>query len=101
VGTNPDSWYSLQEGLFSSKPHLVLTENFWDQENHVATTRYFIIDAQTSKVTLHASSMVAYSRENLEQLFREVGFKDVAFYESLSGGKKDLDKNLEVVAARK
>jgi SAM-dependent methyltransferase len=92
VGTSPASWYSSQEGLFSPKPHLCLMENFWDQE---------IIDAETNNVTLHASSMVAYTRENLEQIIREVGFKDIVFHESLSGGKKDLDKNLEVIEARK
>ena len=101
VGTSPASWYSSQEGLFSPKPHLCLMENLWDQEKHVATTRYFIIDAETNNVTLHASSMVAYTRENLEQIIREVGFKDIVFHESLSGGKKDLDKNLEVIEARK
>ena len=101
VGTNPASLYSSQEGLFSPKPHLCLMENFWDQEKHVATTRYFIIDAETNNIALHASSMVAYTRENLEQIIREVGFKDIVFYESLSGGKKDFDKNLEVMEARK
>ncbi len=101
VGTSPASWYSSQEGLFSPKPHLCLIENFWDQENHVATTRYYIIDAETNHVTLHASSMVAHTRENLKQIVREVGFKDIMFYESLSGGKKDIDKNLEVIEARK
>jgi len=101
VGTSPASWYSSQGGLFSSKPHLCLMENFWDQENHVATTRYFIIDAETSNVTLHASSMVAYTREKLEQILRGVGFKDIVFYESLSGGEKDTDENLEVIEARK
>ncbi len=100
-GTSPASWYSSQGGLFSPKPHLCLMENFWDQEKHVATTRYFIIDAETSDVTLHASSMVAYTRENLEQILREVGFKDIVLYESLSGGEMDLDENLEVVEARK
>ena len=101
VGTSPATWYSSEEGLFSPKPHLCLMENFWDQEKHVATTRYFIIDAETYNVTLHASSMVAYTRENLGQILRTVGFRDIVFYESLSGGKKDLDKNLEVIEARK
>ena len=100
-GTSPASWYSSQTGLFSSKPHLCLMENFWDQARHVATTRYFIIDAETKNVTLHASSMVAYTRENLEQILREVEFKDIVFHESLSGGKKDLDENLEVIEAKK
>jgi ubiquinone/menaquinone biosynthesis C-methylase UbiE len=101
VGTSPASWYSSQGGLFSPKPHLCLMEHFWDQERRVATTRYYIVDAETSDVTLHASSMVAYTREELEQMLREVGFKDVVFHESLSGGEKDLDENLEVVEARK
>ncbi len=101
VGTGPASWYSSQGGLFSQRPHLCLTENFWDQERRVATTRYYIVDAETSSVTLHASSMVAYTREDLEQMLVEAGFKDVVFYESLSGGELDLDENLEVVEARK
>ncbi len=101
VGKSSASWFSSKQGLFSPKPHLCLMENFWDQEKHVATTRYYIIDAETNNVTLHASSMVAYTRENLEQIIREVGFKDIVFFESLSGGKKDFNKNLEVVEARK
>jgi SAM-dependent methyltransferase len=100
-GTSPASWYSSQGGLFSPKPHLCLMENFWDQERHVATTRYFIVDAETSDVTLHASSMVAYTREELEQMLRGVGFRDVVFHESLSGGEMDLDEALEVVEARR
>jgi 2-polyprenyl-3-methyl-5-hydroxy-6-metoxy-1,4-benzoquinol methylase len=101
VGTSPASWYSSQKGLFSPKPHLCLMENFWDEEKHVATTRYFIIDAETNNVTLHASSMVAYTREDLKQMLGEVGFKDILFYESLSGGEEDLDEALEVIEARK
>jgi len=100
-GTNPASWYSSHGGLFSPKPHLCLMENFWDQERGVTTTRYYIVDAETGDVTLHASSMVAYTREELERMLRGVGFKDVVFYESLSGGEVDLDENLEVVEARK
>lgn len=101
IGTSPASWYSSQEGLFSPKPHLCLMENFWDQEKHIATTRYFVIDAETNNVILHASSMVAYKRENIEQIIREVGFKDIVFHESLAGGEKDFEKHLEVVEARR
>jgi SAM-dependent methyltransferase len=100
-GTNPASWYSSQGGLFSPRPHLCLMENFWEQERRVATTRYYIVDAETGDVALHASSMVAYTREELERMLRGVGFREVVFYESLSGGGVDLDENLEVVEARK
>lgn len=64
-------------------------------------TRYFIIDAETNNVTLHASSMVAYTREDLKQIMIEAGFKDIVFYVALSCGNKDLDKNLEAIEARK
>jgi SAM-dependent methyltransferase len=100
-GTSPPSWYSSQEGLFSPRPHLCLVENFWDQKKHVTTTRYFIIDAETDDVTLHTSSMIAYTRERLEQIIRDAGFKDIMFYESLSGENGDPDDDLEVVCARK
>ena len=45
--------------------------------------------------------MVTYTREDLEQILIELGFKDVVFYETLSGGEKDLDENLEVIEAQK
>ncbi len=101
VGTSPASWYSSQRGLFSVKPHLCLMENFWDEDKQTATTRYFIIDAETKEVTLHASSMVAYTRDDLMQLLDEAGFKDIVFHESLSGDGKDFDEALEVVEAHK
>jgi ubiquinone/menaquinone biosynthesis C-methylase UbiE len=101
VGTSPPSWYSSLGGLFSPKPHICLMENFWDEEKHIATTRYFILDAVTNNVTLYASSMVAYTRDNLVKIMSEVGFKDIMFYESLSDGEKDLDEALEVIEARK
>lgn len=100
-GTSPSTWYSSKGGLFSPKSHLCLTENFWDPDQETATTRYYIVDAETDRVTLHASSMVAYKREDLEKMLREAGFKDVAFHESLSGGDMDLDENLKVVTAHK
>ena len=59
------------------------------------------MDAETNAVTLHASSMVAYTREDLEQILIEVGFKDAVFYETLSGGEKDLNENLEIIGAQK
>ena len=101
VGTSPPSWYSSEGGLFSPRPHLCLMENFWFPEEHVATERYFIIDAETNAVSLHSSSMIAYSRGDLEQLLWEAGFKDIKFYESLSDESSDINQNLEVITARK
>ena len=100
-GTSPPTWYTSKSGLFSPRPHLCLMENFWDPATHTATQRYYIVDAENHTVTLHASTMVAYSREDLTDLLRGAGFKEIEFHESLSGGTKDLDENLEVVLARK
>jgi SAM-dependent methyltransferase len=100
-GTGPATWYSSEGGLFSPGPHLCLMENFWDPDAGIATTRYYVVDTETGGVALHASSSVAYRREELELLLRGAGFRDVEFHESLSGGTRDLDENLEVVAARK
>lgn len=100
-GTSPASWYSSEGGLFSPEPHLCLMENFWFPDEQVATTRYYIIDAETDQVTLHASSMIAYTREDLEELLMEAGFKNIEFYESLSDEASDLEDHLEVITARK
>ena len=100
-GMSPASWYSSEAGLFCPRPHLCLMENFWVPEKNVAIQRYYIIDAETNKVTLHSSSMMAYSREDLEQLLVEAGFKDVVFYESLSDEPSDMNQNLIVITARK
>ena len=83
-GTAPASMYTAKSGLFSLEPHLCLIENFWDQDQHIATTRFYIMD-EKGEVTPHASSMIAYTRETLLDLFEGVGFRDVEFHESLSG----------------
>ena len=100
-GESPPSWYSSRSGLFSPRPHLCLVENFWDEKDHVATTRYFIVDSETAEVTLHASSMMAYTREDYGRLLEGAGFRDIEFHESLTGDSVELNTNLEVILARK
>jgi SAM-dependent methyltransferase len=85
-GKSGRSWYSSPSGLFSDRPHLHLMENFWDEERCVATTRHFIVDAETGEVTFHAISTRAYTPEQHHALLTECGFRDVVFYPSLPGG---------------
>ena len=80
LGTQAPSWYATESGLFSERPHFCLTESFWDDKAHVATERYFIIDAQTGEVTRHAASMQAYTDDEYRALLIECGFDEVAFY---------------------
>jgi len=101
VGETPASWYSAESGLFSPEPHLCLMENFWDDTLRTSISRYIIVDAKSGKVSLHASSMIAYAKKDYEKLLKDVGFCEVEFHESLTGNTVDLNKNLEVIIARK
>ena len=49
-GERENNWYSEDHGLFSDHPHLVLKEAFWDNERQVEMVRYYVIDANTSRV---------------------------------------------------
>jgi SAM-dependent methyltransferase len=101
-GRRPPSWYATPHGLFSAQPHLVLTENIWDAERAVATTRHYIVDAATGAVTRHAASMLAYTDAQYRDLLTECGFSDVAFYPSLTGKpEEDAGYGLFAITARR
>ncbi len=85
MGQEGPFWYSAASGLFSERPHLYLSENFWNEDARTATTRYFIVDAATAAVTRYASTMQAYTEADYRMLLNECGFGDVAFFNSLAG----------------
>ncbi len=101
LGKVPSTWYSAETGLFSPEPHLVLAEAFWDETLHVATERFFIIDAETGTVTRHAASMQAYSDADYVQLLMSTGFEEITFYPSLTGEAEEFSKDLLALTARK
>ncbi len=90
IGTEMPLWYSEESGLFSEKPHICLTENFWDEKENVAIIRYFIVDVATNAVNLQASSTQAYSEDEYKTLLRKAGFKEIIFHESF-GDVEDED----------
>ena len=101
VGLQASSWYSSDSGLFSDRPHLCLQENFWDEDRSVATQRYFIVDAQTGRVTRYASSMQAYTEDQYRNVLEECGFQGIAFYPSLTGENDPTQPGLLVIVANK
>jgi SAM-dependent methyltransferase len=101
IGEGAPSWYSSPGGLFSERPHLYLSENFWDVENAVATTRYFIVDALTGEVTRHAASVQAYTTEQYQSLLESQGFAGVTFYPHWNGDVDQAPGDLVVIVARK
>jgi hypothetical protein len=101
MGLQPCSWYSADSGLFSERPHLCLQENFWEDKQSVATQRYIIVDAQTSRVTRYAASTQAYTQEQYLELLKVCGFQGVSFFPSLTGEIDPSQPDLFAILARK
>ena len=104
-GQAGSSWYACGEGggLFSDRPHLCLTESFWNADGLAATQRFFIVDAETGAVTRHAMTSEAYTEEQFRDVLVRTGFEDVRFYPSLTGVEVEEESqsaNL-AIAARK
>jgi 2-polyprenyl-3-methyl-5-hydroxy-6-metoxy-1,4-benzoquinol methylase len=95
------SWYSAQSGLFSDRPHLCLIENFWNAELHVATERYFIIDAESGSVNQQAASTQAYTNDEYREMLGEAGFTEILFHPSLSMKEEQGQSDFMVIMARK
>lgn len=100
MGQRRPFWTTAQQGLFSDRPHLRLQEAFWDEEARVATTRYFIVDANDGSVERLAQSMQAYSDEEYRTLLEACGFADVEFHPSLTGAAEG-ESDLIVLTAKK
>ena len=101
IGKQPASWYSTESGLFSDRPHICLTENFWDAEQNVATVRYFIVDGSTGDVTRYAGCTQAYTHKQYRALLEECGFGNVIFHPSLRGDIDESQMDFTVIVCQK
>ena len=100
------SWYTCGKGggLFSDRPHLCLSESFWDSEKKASTQRFFVVDAETGNVTRHAMTTEAYTDEELRELLYEVGFENIRLFPSLVGVEASDEiqsGNLAIVGRKK
>jgi SAM-dependent methyltransferase len=100
MGTRGASWYSATEGLFSSRPHLVLEEHFWHAEMKAATTRFFVVDTASGDVTPHAMTAQGYSDGGYRSLLAESGFDDTSCLPSLTGQEDPSQPDFAVLRAR-
>jgi SAM-dependent methyltransferase len=101
MGNMPSTWYSSKSGLFSDNPHLCLMETFWDEEQSIATQRFFIVDSKTSETTRYAFSTQAYDEDEFPALLEETGFGDVRVYPSLTGNVENEADEFMAIVARK
>jgi len=106
TGRSGGSWYSCGEGggLFSARPHLCLSESFWNADEQAATQRFFVVDAETGEVTRHAMTNEAYTDEQFRKLLTQAEFLDIQFFPSLVGVEVEEESqsaNLVVVGRKK
>lgn len=99
-GETPPTWFSASSGLFSSEPHVVLQENFWDADASASTNRWSVIDAKTGDVCSYSLSNEAYSDEELADALFATGFKSVQSFLSLDGNDEITEGDFAVVLAQ-
>jgi SAM-dependent methyltransferase len=100
-GERTPSWYSSKKGVFSSTPHIVMEEFFWNQDLHTTTNRYFILDANSNEVILYSQSLMAYKNREYGSLLQDNGFTAVDFYPSLTGSTDPEQTHFLVLTAVK
>lgn len=100
IGRAPISWYSAESGVFSDDPHICVREHFWDAEARAATRRFYVADAATGRISRHAQSFQAYTRQEYRDLLRSHGFRSVKFHPSLAGGVDPDEPDVVAVVAR-
>ena len=75
--------------------------SFWDPAMQTATERYYIVDAATGEVVLHAMSNEAYTNEQYSEILAEAGFAKIEFFPSLIGVKDESQSSNLVIVARR
>ena len=98
-GESGSSFSTHPSGLFGDAPYMQLSESFWDSSSCTATTRWWIVDAGSGHVTLHAQTMQAYSDSGYTELLRAAGFEDITQYASLEGDEAGVQQGLFALAA--
>lgn len=101
IGREARTWFSSDGGLFSTRPHVVLTESFWRPDTGTATKRYFVADALTGGLTRFAQTFQAYGDLQYRILLTQNGFGNTSTYLSLRGRSDPSQQELMAIVARK
>ena len=101
IGKGGGRWSACPGGLFRLGAHIELDESFWNGETQTSTERFYIVDAATGDVVLHAMSSEAYTDEQFREPLSETGFGDVRFFPSLIGVPDESQSSNLVIVARR
>ncbi|EIK0449534.1 class I SAM-dependent methyltransferase [Salmonella enterica] len=72
-GMAPASWQRCPDGLFLAAPHLLLTENAWDEETQTSSTQFWAID-ENGRTCRFGSQMTAWRDDEYASLLGNAGF---------------------------
>jgi SAM-dependent methyltransferase len=77
LGQSGNSWTKEKSGLFSDKPHLLLVQNRWHDDEKAAQSTYIIIDVETASADLYRNTIQAYTNDEYKTLFEKAGFRRI------------------------
>ncbi len=67
------SWQRCPHGLFLATPHLLLTENGWDEESQTSATQFWAIE-ENGRTTRFGNQMTAWHDDEYVSLLGDAGF---------------------------
>ena len=101
----PATWSAHESGLFSAKPHLLLQESAWFEEEQAAVERFYVVDLGSSRVERHEISTRATRLEEYAAWLGTAGLEAIEILGSLGGaeiGESEAeDADFRVLVARK
>ncbi|VEB50944.1 SAM-dependent methyltransferase [Salmonella enterica subsp. enterica] len=89
-GMAQPGWQRCPHGLFLAVPHLLLTENAWDEEAQTSSTQFWAI-AENGCTTRFGSQMKAWRDDEYISLLGDAGFTVLqASGQSHLAGRRDF-----------
>jgi SAM-dependent methyltransferase len=98
-GRRGTSWRAVAQGLFSDRPHMVLTAAEWNPVSRSTVESFFVVDADSGAVQTYRSTTYCVARDETRSRLDAAGWDVVEELPGLS--PQDIDEGLYVVVARK
>ena len=79
------SWQAHERSVFSDRPHLLLQDHRWSEEDRAEIDVYHVIDAATGEARRFAQCHQAYEDDELAAMLAAAGFVDIVVHEPITG----------------
>lgn len=78
---NPRSWETSEQGFWSDKPYLLLTESYLYEKEKVILYQNVVIEEETTKIYRFWNHF--FSNSDLNEIFEKVGFNNISFHQNV------------------